>query len=176
MPTFAFSPAGAGDVILGIRRYDAQTQAIWQSHAVSAEALATTLGGRKGFEALLENLTEALLQFTLQFALPFSDIDINEAAQYLSAELSNPKLAFLISKAGRELSENLLKQLQQMNQLRSWKTAIEQLQSLMATAESGETNNTGLLEQWQLANAWLSALLDKQPSQKTAKHFFALHT
>ena len=168
-----FSPTCRALAMLfwGFAGIDAQTQAIWQSHAVSAEALATTLGSRRGFEALLENLTGALQQFTQQFALPFSEIDIKEAAQYLSAELSNPKLAFLISKAGRELSENLLKQLQQMNQLRSWKTAIEQLQSLMATVKSGNTNKTGLPEQWQLANAWLSALLDKHPSQKTAKHF-----
>lgn len=190
-----FSPSSRALAILfwSFAGIDQQTKTIWHSHAISAQALSITLNSRKGFATLLDNLTSALNAFSLRFGLPFSDIDVNNAAEYLAAELSterastarasaanssNPKLAFLISKSGRQLAENLLKQLQQMNQLKAWKSAIEQLQSLLESNKTEakyenqtEPKENGLIEQWQLANAWLSALLEKQPSQQSAQQF-----
>lgn len=167
-----FSPSSRSLAMLfwSFAGIDAQTQTIWQSHAISAKALADTLNSRGGFETLLQNLTQALSQFTQRYNLPFVDIDISNAADYLSQELCQPRLAFLVSKTGRQLAENLLKQLQQVNQLKAWKAAIEQLQLLMQNTGQDDSDS-GLLEQWQLANAWLSAHLEKQSSQKSAQQF-----
>lgn len=143
----------------------------WRSHAISAQALAMTLNSRKGFAPLQENILQAMQAFHHRYDLPFDEVTQLNATEYLMEELSCAKLAFITSKSGRHLADNLLKQMQQMNQLKTWKLALQQLQQLLEDNQDNAGKVSGLAEQWQLAQAWLTALLEKQPGKNVAQQY-----
>lgn len=172
---FAPQPRALAMLFWGLYPLDEQQKKIWQSHAVSAQALASTLNSRSAFSTLVSSLQDAIKQFVERLALPFSDYQCNSAAQYLAEEISQPKVAFITSKSGQSLADRLLKELQQQNQIKSWKAAMQEFDSLLTSSKAID-ETCGLNAQWQLVEAWLSAWLQQQPDNNntaTLKHYIA---
>jgi hypothetical protein len=141
----------------GINHQNWQEQCkIWQSHAYSAQLLASSLNSREGFTFLLQELTLSLGEFVQQAALSFNENTIRLAAEYLSQQLASLKLEFISSKVANDLAEGLNKHLSDVAHLKEYQLAMTQFASM---AKSSTTDTIlGLKEQWGLSQAWLSAI------------------
>ena len=135
-------------------------QKIWQSHAFSAQLLATAFNSRSGFEQLQQTLKQKIQVFCQQFSLEFAEHEIAQSTDYLSAELAQPKLAFISSQPAKSLSQSFSKQLDKLGHLHEFQSAMAQFNQLLEQAEPKQTSIAGLEEQWSLTNAWLTATLD----------------
>ncbi|MEP0355267.1 DNA repair ATPase [Paraglaciecola sp.] len=145
----------------GFSSRDKNQEKIWQSHAFSAQLLANSFNSLKGFEQLQQSLQHKLQEFCERFALTFAHNEIEQSSHYLSAELAQPKLAFISSQPAKGLAANFAKQLDTLGHGHEFQSAMAQFNQLIESASSNSFVIHGLEEQWSLTNAWLSATLSE---------------
>lgn len=161
-----YSPKGRALAVLfwQFAGHTKQQQQIWQSQAASAAILAKTLHSRNGYTQLVAELTSSIAQFTENFGLPFSATDISISADYLSVELAQPQVDFVTSSSARTLAQGIQDTLKTLGHEREFQTALSQLNEL-------HSQHQGLLEQWNLTQAWLVALCEQNDQFSQLNHY-----
>ena len=144
--------------------HDKHQHQIWQSQAQSAAILAKTLHSRNGYIQLVAELNTSITDFICTFKLPFSEADIQVSADYLSLELANTSVEFISSASARKLAQALNKALEDLGHDRDFQQAMQQLNGLHAQQQ-------GLLEQWNLTHAWLSAMCQQNKELASLSHY-----
>ncbi|OZG71794.1 DNA repair protein [Hahella sp. CCB-MM4] len=122
--------------------------ATWQQRAQSAQLLKNTFADTRAIKHLEQEVLEHLQRFLECYPLPFSDLEQQQAASYLVAEMGRERLEFISSKYAQDLAEEFKRSLDEES-WRTYQTAQEQLHGQVA-------------ERWKLGEAWLSAMVGKK--------------
>ncbi|MBU2862729.1 DNA repair ATPase [Reinekea forsetii] len=117
----------------------------WAARAQSAFQLAQALGSNDASLLLCAEVFEAMQQFNENELITENTQVLKRAANYLVEELANDQLAFITSQYATELVEAL----QRSVNFESWTKFQQALNNLETQPAS----------QWQLAQAWLEALV-----------------
>ena len=134
----------------------------WQTRAQSAAQMQSSLTSHQATHLLAEEVEQALHSFLKRYPLnqslegiaagDFTALAIEQAAQYLVAELSRERLQFIGSKYAQQLADELKRSLDEST-WRNYQTALEKLSHRID-------------QRWQLTHAWLQALVEhKQLTQ-----------
>lgn len=137
---------------------------IWQSQAQSAAILAKALHSQNGYVQLIAELESCLTVFNTNHNLPFSKSDVRHGAEYLAFAIADSNVAFVSSVSARTLRETLIKKLEELGHWRDFENAMQKLSGLHAEYQ-------GLLEQWNLTQAWLQAICEQTNSTHTFGHY-----
>ncbi len=134
---------------------DITTQNFLQ-RAQSAQQMKDHFGSLEAINLFTAEVSTQLTLFATSHALPVDEGTLHQAADYLAHELGRPNCAFIQSQQGLRLIDSLKTAL--TDDL--WKTLRQALSHL----------NDQVGEQWQLATAWLTALLSDQPQEGLAHY------
>ncbi|WP_289028998.1 DNA repair ATPase [uncultured Paraglaciecola sp.] len=154
----------------GFSSREKNQEKIWQSHAFSAQLLANSFNSLEGFEQLQQSLQHKLQEFCKRFALTFTHNEIEQSSHYLSAELAQPKLAFISSQPAKGLAANFAKQLDTLGHGHEFQSVMAQFNQLIESSPSNGVVIYGLEEQWSLTNAWLAATLSENDKAQLAHY------
>ncbi len=128
----------------------------WQTRAQSAAQMHSSLTSHQATRLLAQEVEQALHNFLKQYPLASNSVDngsgnltaldVEQAAQYLVAELSRERLQFIGSKYAQQLADELKRSLDEST-WRNYQTALEKLSHRVD-------------QRWQLSHAWLQALVE----------------
>ncbi len=118
----------------------------WLARAQSAAQLHSSLTSDKAILLLAEEIKQALLLFLEQYPIGFSELEIQQSASYLVAELSRERLQFIGSKYAQQLVDELKRSLDET----TWRNYQATLEKLMPRID----------QRWQLSYTWLQALVE----------------
>ena len=118
----------------------------WLARAQSAAQLHSSLTSDKATLLLAEEIKQALLLFLEQYPISFSELEIQQSASYLVAELSRERLQFIGSKYAQQLVDELKRSLDEP----TWRNYQATLEKLMPRID----------QRWQLSYTWLQALIE----------------
>ena len=135
---------------------DKKQIAIWQSQAQSATMLEKTLGSRQGFDSLIAELLDSLSRFNQLNQLSFDHSILLQSAEYLCAELTQLTISFAASRPARTLVSSFESTLADLGHLNEFEQAVKNLTSL-----TDSNKGDGVYQQWNLACAWLAALVEQ---------------
>ncbi|HFD11876.1 MAG TPA: ATP-binding protein, partial [Crenotrichaceae bacterium] len=136
----------------------------WQTRAQSAAQMQSSLASHQATHLLVEEVGQALHSFIERYPLgshannssdatagDFTVLVIEQAAQYLVAELSRERLQFIGSKYAQQLADELKRSLDEAT-WRNYQTALEKLSQRVD-------------QRWKLTLAWLQALVEHKQLQ-----------
>jgi len=118
----------------------------WLARAQSATQLHSSLASDKAILLLAEEIKQALELFLEQYPIGFSELEIQQSAGYLVAELSHERLQFIGSKYAQQLVDELKRSLDET----TWRNYQATLEKLMPRID----------QRWQLSYTWLQALIE----------------
>ena len=118
----------------------------WLARAQSAAQLHSSLTSDKAILLLAEEIKQALEIFLEQYPIGFSELEIQQSASYLVAELSRERLQFIGSKYARQLVDELKRSLDET----TWRNYQSTLEKLMPRID----------QRWQVSYTWLQALIE----------------
>ncbi len=118
----------------------------WQARAQSAAQLHSSLTSDKAILLLATDVEQALVLFLEQYPITFSELEIQQAASYLVAELSREKLQFIGSKYAQQLVDELKRSVDDT----TWRNYQATLEKLIPRID----------QRWQLSCTWLQALVE----------------
>ncbi len=124
----------------------------WQTRAQSAAQMQLSLTSDKATQLLEEDVKQALQSFLEQYPIDFSELEIQQAASYLVAELSRERLQFIGSKYAQQLADELKRSLDET----TWRNYQATLEKLLHQVD----------QRWQLTDAWLQALIEHKKLQQ----------
>ncbi len=137
-----------------------QIQQDWIARAQSAKQMQKAFGSDRALRQLEANIAESVNRFLEKQPFPPLNGDAIpsaiQIARYLVAELSHSQPAFITSRYGRELADELQHALDED----SWRQYQETLNSL-----SGQ-----VVSRWQLTLAWLGALVEHKKKAHLAHY------
>ena len=118
----------------------------WLARAQSAAQLHSSLTSDKAILLLAEEIKQALLLFLEQYPIGFSELEIQQSASYLVAELSRERLQFIGSKYAQQLVDELKRSVDET----TWRNYQTTLDKLMPRID----------QRWHLSYTWLQALIE----------------
>ncbi len=118
----------------------------WPERAQSAVQMKALFASNRAEQLLSEEIEQGLVKFNEIHKLPVSRLNIEHAAQYLLAELSQEHIEFITSKYAVRLVDEF-KACMDDNSWRGYQTALTKLLGWPG-------------ERWQLTTAWLNALVE----------------
>ena len=118
----------------------------WQTRAQSAAQMHQSLISHKATELLRDEVKQTLQLFLKQYPIEFSNLEIEQSARYLVAELSRERLQFIGSKYAQQLTDELKRSLDES----TWRNYQATLEKLLNQVD----------QRWQLTEAWLQALIE----------------
>ena len=118
----------------------------WLARAQSAAQLHSSLTSDKAILLLAKEIKQALELFLELYPIAFSELEIQQSASYLVAELSRERLQFIGSKYAQQLVDELKRSLDET----TWRNYQATLEKLMPRID----------QRWQLSYTWLQALIE----------------
>ncbi len=118
----------------------------WLARAQSAAQLHSSFTSDKAILLLAAEIKQALQLFLEQYTIGFSELEIQQAASYLVAELSRERLQFISSKYAQQLVDELKRSLDET----TWRNYQATLEKLVPRIN----------QRWQLSYTWLQALIE----------------
>ncbi len=118
----------------------------WQTRAQSATQMHLSLISHKATQLLAKEVQQALVLFLELYPIAFTPLEIEQAATYLVAELSQQRLEFIGSKYAQQLADELKRSLDEST-WQNYQTALAKLANRVD-------------QRWQLTHAWLNALIE----------------
>jgi MoxR-like ATPase len=136
------------------------TSSSWAERARSAAQMRAVFTSNKALDLLAREIELEMTNFIATNPIPVDSQTIRRAAHYLVEELARDQLEFMTSQYARMLVDELKRTLDD----HAWGQYQCSLEKLAASP----------CEQWQLSQAWLSAMLDtkagNEPSRKLARY------
>jgi len=135
----------------------------WQKRAISAKQLVDVFNHHDASQRLQAEIYQELNKFLEQYPI---DVDSNTrslSAEYLSQELADEAVGFVSSQYAKTLLDDLRRNLQVAKVWEPFQKALDE--------QAGQHH-----ERWALAQAWLSAMLEKEEGEEKGKqrsHYIA---
>lgn len=124
----------------------------WKDRAVSAKQMQRLFASQDALNLLVEEVSDALKEFIERNPIPCSPLIQSQAATYLVEEMARERLEFITSKYAMQLVEAFKQSLDDIS-WRHYQEVAEKMRGWPA-------------DRWQLADAWLQALVnDKKNDQ-----------
>ncbi|GLS27895.1 DNA repair ATPase [Marinibactrum halimedae] len=120
----------------------------WPERARSASHMQQHFSSVNARQLLSQEVATAITAFVEQHGMPFVALDIEQAADYLVAELSTEKLEFIQSAKAQTLSDELRHSMDD-NTWRQFQAALEKMKGWPG-------------ERWKLTHAWFVALVESK--------------